>query len=193
MVTAFDRCRAFERQYMAETMLPFLRTFAADGVVRTDKGRLAAHLQVTVGDALVNSRRTGDVVAIECKAEKQPRVNFFLEEWSNKPKLERVSSWDKPGWMHTCESDVLAYLIAPRQVVYTMRMPALRKWFRANAERFRLAEQKRHVQRNRAWGRLVPIAHMSTVPSVRMLQWDVSCPTSPRLVPPPEFAGGGRW
>lgn len=121
--------------------------------VTTDKGRVSATLQSSVGDALLNSK-SGDVVAIEYKVEAENKHgNFFLETWSNKNE-DRA----KLGWMFTLDADYLWYYFFASDELYIIDFQKLKTW--ATGDRFKdFAEkpQSKYTQRNSTFGRCVPI------------------------------------
>jgi hypothetical protein len=133
--------------------------FVFDGrLVRTDKGRLAEHLQRSAGDLLVN---TDDetIASIEVKTEVRKTSRLFLETVSN-----AVSG--RAGWLWTLDADWLFYYFEDTDDLYVVDFQRLRAWARSpsldgNARRiddYHERRQTTHWQPNTTYGRTVPIA-----------------------------------
>jgi hypothetical protein len=129
---------------------PYLKWRAYDGrFVRTSKGRLSLQLQKTVGDVLVNSDHE-TVVCIEVKAEEEHTGNLFLERWSNR-------SRKTPGWLVTLDTDYLWSHFLDKDIVYEIPFLKLRQYMNQHKSEFKLAKQKKYIQKNDTWGYLVSI------------------------------------
>jgi hypothetical protein len=138
---------------------PYLRTISYQGrVVWVSKGKLAAWLQTTCGDALVATSAEGAFVTIELKTERRSTGNLFIETWSNKSRRTL-------GWLWTLQSDLLCCYFLDIDRMYFVDFPALRTWLkqrdpttgRLNGLRFKEVKASAR-QLNDTWGRLVPLA-----------------------------------
>lgn len=143
-----------------EIVIPYLRLRSyKGGLVLTDKGRLARHLQQSVGDVLMNVS-DDSCIAVELKAEKKNKHgNFFLEEWSNRSLFTR-------GWLDKLDSCFLLYHFIESDELYIIPFPKLRWWcfiarnslgFPGRMYDFASKEQQEYDQPNDTWGRCVPI------------------------------------
>ena len=149
-MTAFQDCRAFEAEVAQEYLIPFFRSRAAEGITLIEKGRHAKALQLRFGDLCYNSKASGALFFVECKAERKHTGNLFIETWSNYPK--------RPGWWEHSDADLLAYFFRDRETLYVIDFPALKGWLTdERLEGYREKPQKKHAQRNDSRGRLVPV------------------------------------
>lgn len=177
-MTAFDQTRQVEARGMA-ILTPFLKTRSHDGrLVLTSKGRLARHLQETIGDALFNSDAE-TIWSVEIKVEEEDRHgNFFLETWSNKnlsDKFSHAQRGSNPGWLLKLQADLLFYYFAASDELYIIDLFALKRWaFTVNEDghptidRYREKLQGKRTQLNDTWGRCVPIVDiMKALPGTR--------------------------
>ena len=167
-MSAFDECREVEQRSF-EILKPYFAEATDDGrYVLTDKGRLAAQLQQTIGDVIMQVN--GEVVCVEVKAEESNLYqNFFLEEWSNRSRFN-------PGWLLKLDTDFLFYHFIESNELYVINFLRLKHW--AFVERsirtgmsgrlydFDSKPQGKREQRNDTWGRCVP---------VRILVAEVGC------------------
>ena len=167
-MNAFQKASIVEAESMRRLM-PWLERRAKNGhLVTTAKGRLSKELQTRYGDILLDSEQRG-LTAIECKAEKHQREteNLFLETWSN---LSRFT----PGWMLTLDADVLLYHFLDGyrgERLYAILFDDLRDWAFRQINTYgyigKLWEcparpQAQYDQMNDTWGRLAPIARLTT-------------------------------
>jgi hypothetical protein len=167
-MSPFEQCQQVESRVMGRLLLPLIG-HASDGhFVRTDKGALARHLQLTVGDVLMNSVQ-GDLVALEIKAEVRYTGNLILELWSNRNLSDRRSHAERgmnPGWMVHCRADWLLYYFESNGALYVIDLFALKQWaFGAGDMRGHLFDypervQWKHAQLNETVGRIVPISDL---------------------------------
>lgn len=143
-------------------------------IVRTDKGRISAQLQTTIGDVLFNPDRL-TVMSIEVKAERKSSSNLFLETWSN---AARELTRQRAGWMYTLDADWLFYYFATTDLLCTVDFQKLKQWAfegqRADGSLGRLFDyperlQSRNEQFNRTMGRCVPITVLSA--ELGLKQW----------------------
>jgi hypothetical protein len=160
-VNAFDISRLVEEQGM-DAIVPLLRSLAERGqFTLINKGPLAAILQATVGDVLMN--RNGNVYGLEVKVEQVRTGNFFLETWSNKKFEPR-----KQGWMYTLLADIFWYYFLDADELYSMDFRRLWRWAFEQPSRvigsglgrlfdFPEKPQRKVEQLNQTWGRCVPI------------------------------------
>lgn len=164
-MTAFNSARAVEARALA-VLAPFLKERAHEGqFVLTSKGRLARHLQETVGDALLNTDRE-TIWSVEIKAELRETGNLFLETWSNRNLDSRESHSDRgsnPGWMFKLRCDMLFYYFVEADVLYVIDFFKLKRWFfgwsngAPNFHHWREVGQSKYAQLNDTHGRLVPV------------------------------------
>ncbi len=158
-MNAFTQCSRVEKKSY-KVLIPYAQSVATNGqFVMTSTGRLSRHFQKTFGDVLINNA-SGDIEAIEIKAEKENKYgNFFLETWSNKKR-------DTQGWMHTIKADTLWYYFLDVATLYKINFSGLTRWaFEQRGEHrqkgriwdFEEKEQQEYEQPNDTWGRCVPI------------------------------------
>ena len=144
-------CKVEEASW--KVLKPYLMSWAQDGmVVTTGKGRLSRELQKQYGDVFLNSRRTGQLLAIELKAERIGRETLFLETYSNRPR-------GTVGWMKTLNADWLLYHFLDRNELICIDFQKLKRWFWQDDTytRFRDVKQSGYNQLNETWGKSVPI------------------------------------
>jgi hypothetical protein len=159
-----DACLVEQRGMAA--LLPFLETRAWRGqVIQVAKGHLARHFQRTFGDLLI-ATGPGGVASIEIKVQRRWTGNLFLEVWSNKNLDDRGSHVERgstPGWMITCRADVVGFHFLDADTVYFVPLFRLQQWaFGVGDQTGRIYDfperrQRRYVQRNDSWGRIVPV------------------------------------
>jgi hypothetical protein len=146
--------------------MPYLEE-RTQGLVITTKGFLAKHLQLQIGDVLINDVR-GRVCGVEFKVEESNKYgNFFLETWSNRNLESRQSYADRgnnQGWLYHLKSDFLFYYFLDSDDLYIFDLFTLKRWayghgdVSGNIYRFPEKPQSKHAQLNDTWGRCVPIA-----------------------------------
>ncbi len=166
MVNAFEECRSIEARSF-EILRAWFDTHTDDGrYVLTDKGRLARFVQQTMGDVIL--QRHGAMWCVEVKAEQQKSQNFFLEQWSN---LKPAEGYYTQGWMSKLDSDLLLYHFIDADELWVIAFPRLQQWAyyatswntpggRGRLYDYPLKPQGRHTQKNKTWGRCVPIADL---------------------------------
>jgi hypothetical protein len=162
---AFQRSCLVEQRGMA-TLLPFLETRAWRGqIIQVAKGPLARHFQKSFGDLLI-ATGPGAVATVEVKAERRWTGNLFLELWSNKNLDDRASHIERgstPGWLVTCRADVIGFHFLDVDTALFLPLFRLQQWAFGVDDRaarvfdFPERRQRRYVQRNDTWGRIVPI------------------------------------
>jgi len=152
---AFEEACAIERKGV-RAVSRFLKRAAYDGrFVWLLKGRMARHLQATVGDAIVNTdERT--FWTVEVKTEQRYTGNLFIETWSNRD--------FKRGWLFSLRADLLLYYFLDRDELYILPLPRLQAWASdgdiesARLMQFRLVAQKARKQLNETCGHIVPLS-----------------------------------
>jgi hypothetical protein len=163
VVNAFELGKNVE-QKSRMILEPLLEQTTDGRFVYTDKGRLAVEFQKKYGDVLIQEKKTSAMWSIEVKAEEKSSPNLFLEVWSNG---ERYN----PGWMTTCEADLLFYHFIESDELYISKLPILKKWFHFGKgfkginefqyepgyKRFSMKMQKKYQQKNDTWGICVPV------------------------------------
>lgn len=97
---------------------------------------------------------------VELKTEAtNPRGNFFLETWSNRPSK---SDWcyARTGWMLTCCANWLIYCFLDKSEFYVIDFQKLRRWCfeEGNLYKYESAPQKKNKQQNITHGQLVKIS-----------------------------------
>lgn len=171
-MNAFNQTRMVEASGMAR-LRPFIEEHSNGQFVLIEKGPLAAELQQTIGDVLMNHKARGRLVSIELKSEQQTRPNFFLETWSNRD-LDDAASWEargsNVGWMYKIHATLLFYHFLDEDRLYIIKMFDLARWaFNTPSQSlgaygatrihdFKLKEQGKYAQKNDTWGHCVPIA-----------------------------------
>lgn len=165
-MNAFDETRKIEAAGMP-LVVAWLRQYASDGVVETDKGTLSFELQTTVGDLLFNSKKDGSVIAVEVKIEQASRPNFFIEDWSN-----LSAATPTLGWIHKIKCDYIAYLFLDKMELYLLNRAALFGWlfvkgsenpkgrFIPNHCSLQRVIQGKYNQQNKTCGMLLPISRI---------------------------------
>lgn len=120
-----------------------------------------------LGDLTV-SLPDGRAVTCEVKRDEKAEQtgNLFIETWSNHPV--------KPGWVHTCEAELLVFLLPNRRTVYVMKFAELREHLDeliSCSPRGEVA-QRSAQQRNDTRGVPVPVAAFEQlIPSFK--KWNV--------------------
>jgi hypothetical protein len=126
---------------------------------------LAKHFQRSFGDLLI-ATGPGNVASVEIKAQRRWTGNLFLEVWSNKNLDDRGSHIERgstPGWLITCRADVLGFHFIDADTVLFLPLFRLQQWAFGIEDApgriydFPERQQRRYVQRNDSWGRIVPI------------------------------------
>jgi hypothetical protein len=176
-MNAFEAGRSVEARGLL-VLIPFLQERAHDGrFVLTSKGRLARHLQETVGDALFNSTAES-VWTVEIKVETSSNTgNLFLETWSNR-NLEQMDSHaargSNPGWLPKIQADLLFYYFLDSDELYIIDLFRLKQWAyrhdngHPRIEKYPERRQAKYVQGNDTWGRCVPISDLQRALGPRM-------------------------
>jgi hypothetical protein len=164
-VNAFtDACIVEQRGMSA--LLPYLESRAYRGqVIQVAKGPLARHFQRSFGDLLI-ATGPGAVASVEIKVSRRWTGNLFLEVWSNKNLEDRASHVERgstPGWLITCRADVVGFHFLDVDTVVFLPLFRLQQWAFGCGEQtariydFPERQQRRYVQRNDSWGRIVPV------------------------------------
>src|SRR6185312_437689 len=163
-MNAFHDACLVERRGMAR-LLPYLESRAHRGqVIQVSKGPLARHFQRSFGDLLI-ATGPGNVASVEIKTCRRWTGNLFLEVWSNKNLDDRASHIERgstPGWLITCRADVIGFHFLDTDTVLFLPLFRLQQWaFGAGDGSGRIYDfverrQRRYVQRNDSWGRIVP-------------------------------------
>ena len=164
-MNAFQQACVIEERGFA-SLLPYLEQRAWRGqVILVAKGPLARTFQKAFGDLLVATGQ-GNVVSVEVKAQRRWTGNLFLEVWSNKNLDDRASHTERgstPGWLITCRADVVGFHFLDLDAVYFLPLFRLQQWAFGTGENqgriydFREVHQRRFVQSNDSWGRIVPM------------------------------------
>jgi len=159
-----DAC--FVEQHGLSSLLPYLESRAWRGqVIQVCKGPLARHFQRTFGDLLI-ATGPGGVASVEIKVQRRWTGNLFLETWSNRNLGDRGSHVERgstPGWMITCRADVVGFHFLDADTVLFLPLFRLQQWaFGAGEQLGRIYDfpercQRRYVQPNDSWGRIVPV------------------------------------
>lgn len=149
-------------------LLPYLEQ-RSRGMVLTNKGTLARHLQLIAGDALLNTHDE-KLWAVELKIEQRHTGNLFLESWSNRNLENKASHAERgcnPGWMVHCRADLLLYYFLNTDDLYSIDLFALKRWaFGSGSEsghlyQYRERPQSAYQQPNDTHGRLVPLGDLA--------------------------------
>lgn len=157
-LNSFEQGLLLEAKAMQE-VLPFIGEISQGGrFIVTEKGLLSKELQEFAGDIMWNSKRNGDLMCAELKADftNLEKRNLFLETWSNRSRFN-------PGWMYKLECDLLLYYFYATKDLYVISMPKLKAWaFGSGFKPGRIYKhdekfQRRFVQKNDTWGRCVPV------------------------------------
>jgi hypothetical protein len=96
----------------------------------------------------------------EMKAEERHTGNLFIETWSNR-------SERNPGWLYTCRAEYLFYVFTDKGLVYRLAFGSFFHWLvghetgsqHPRLDRYPELPQRKCVQLNDTWGRLVPVEH----------------------------------
>lgn len=104
----------------------------------------------------------GKTHIVEVKTEVNGSKNFFIETWSRKNGPPTVR-----GWLFKMRDvDFLYYLFLERKVLYKMSGKALFQWLdplgQKRYRRYREVPQKKYIQENDTYGRLVPIVEVKS-------------------------------
>jgi hypothetical protein len=167
-MSGFTKAQAVEARGL-RILLPFLEEQSHEGrYVLTSKGRLAKHLQETVGDALFNSD-VETIHSVEFKIEEKHTGNLFIETWSNRnfdDKRDHAEYGPNPGWAHKLKADLLFYYFLDNDALYIINLFRLQQWafghhdVPGNIYRYREVPQGKYAQRNDTHGRLVPVVDL---------------------------------
>ena len=113
------------------------------------------HQQKTIGDLMCHFKNLGET-SVEVKIESRFTGNLFIETWSNR-------EWGTPGWLHTCQADLLVYYFLDEDRLVTCGMSALRHWCIGKADphidQYPVKQVKQN-QRNDTVGTIVPICDL---------------------------------
>lgn len=136
-------------------IVPYLRRLAVRGEIIPTQNFM--WLQKMFGDWVV--RHSSGARTVEVKAEMKWTGNLFLEEWSNRSKFT-------PGWMYTCQADVLAYYFVEEKKLCLCPMPSLKAWaFIGDGGGLMFThparQQAKYDQQNDTWGRIVPVSALA--------------------------------
>ncbi len=134
-----------------DILLPFFNHFSVSPPqLITDKDQ-----QKTIGDLLCHFPKLGET-SVELKIEQRFTGNLFIETWSNR-------EFGSPGWLYTCNADILAYYFLDCDRLIICNVRALRHWCvgkeSPNIDHYR-ERQVRKAQRIDTVGCAVPIAHL---------------------------------
>jgi hypothetical protein len=151
--------RAIERDGK-KLIWPLLEQWAGltGHVLDTDHALRPKPFQKLLGDAIV-VRPTRRWFTVEFKVETTYSRNCFAEWYSDLRPEEGVT---KPGWLQTCEADVLLWVFLDKRVCYEQSLPGLRAWASGAGRLTKRYEDKvcgrylRGEQENRTVGYLVP-------------------------------------
>lgn len=161
-MNAFDQASEIELKGNYD-LKHWLENVSDGHYVITAKGRLAKHIQETVGDVIFNDK-SGEMWTAEAKIEEEDKYNnFFLETWSNLPTDFDNIDRKNPGWLIKLKADILMYYFIKDKILYLIDFRKLCLWaFIPNAGKgriydFPLKEQKKYNQKNKTWGHCVPI------------------------------------
>jgi len=151
-MNAFDKASEVEKRGTLAVMELIKAQFPRWRVARTweatERGKA---LQTQFGDLFIWTEKEILQVA-ELKIEQVNRHgNAFLETWSNFLK--------KPGWMFSCNCDLLIYHFLDHKETFIFEMPKLKEWFHGSGyRRFDQKCQQAYDQKNDTRGVCVPFA-----------------------------------
>lgn len=152
-MTEYERSCEVEASGL-KLLVPHLKNCCFDGeLILFDAGPSKVSLQ-SVGDAVMRSKWSGQVLTLEFKFERAEHFgNFFLETWSNRARF-------KPGWFLMCQADILVYQFNSEQLAFLMKLHELRAWAYQGDLLYGYPEkrQSKYSQRNDTWGRPIPIS-----------------------------------
>lgn len=138
--------------------MPGILTFLQRWSQRVESTDADQFLQAIWGDFTVYLH--GLPYGVELKVENDNRWgNFFFETWSNR-------EWFTLGWLYKLQADVLLYHFLNQRTVYSLRVPALKRWAfgigdgQGNIYKYPERKQSKYNQKNDTWGRCVPIAEL---------------------------------
>jgi hypothetical protein len=201
-MNAFSDACLVEQRGMA-TLLPYLESRAWRGqVIQVSKGPLAQHFQRAFGDLLI-ATGPGDVATVEIKTQRRWTGRLFLETWSNRNMENRASHVERgstPGWLLTCRADVIGWHFLDADTVLFLPLFRLQRWaFGAGEQPGRLYDfpercQRRYVQPNDSWGRIVPVDVLAGevgAEQASLRQYDLF-PQAPRHFARDRMPGGHR-
>ncbi len=159
-----DACLVEQRGMAA--LLPFLESRAWRGqLIHVAKGPLARTFQRSFGDLLI-ATGPGGVASIEIKVQRRWTGRLFLEVWSNKnldSQASHVERGSTPGWLITCRADVVGFHFLDADTALFLPLFRLQQWAFGTGDQggriydFPERRQRRYVQRNDSWGRIVPV------------------------------------
>jgi hypothetical protein len=138
-------------------LIPLMEKLAFDGcfISTSNLQESAKEAQKILGDYIINIDEN-KAVSIEIKTEPENKYgNLFLEMWSNLSKTT-------PGWLVTCNADVLWYFFQKERELYQIDMKELKDWaFKRQCvfkypEKFKM--QRKYRQKNDTWGYCFPIS-----------------------------------
>lgn len=173
-MNGFDQARTVEAEAMFR-LRPYLREQSDGQFVLIEKSPLAPVLQETIGDVMLNHRKTGRLVSVEVKAERKFTGNLFLEAWSNLNANDE-GSWEargsNPGWLLKLHPTLLFYYFLDVDRLFIFRAHRLFRWAFCQPSKsgavaatrihdFRRVVQQRYEQRNDTHGHIVDLATLA--------------------------------
>lgn len=177
-MNAFARTRTVEARGIA-VLEPYLKETAYDGrFVMLNRGAMARSLQLSAGDAIMNSD-ADRFWTLEIKVEEENRHgNLFLETFSNKNLNDRVKHANhgtNVGWMLHSRADLLLYYFLSSDDLYVLDLFPLQQWAFGHRDAdgniwtsgFRERPQSKYEQLNDTWGVCVPIGQIPACARVR--------------------------
>lgn len=182
-MNVFDKASQIE-EIATKHILPWLAVNGAKVLETKDSEFLQRHW----GD-WVQCTQNGIYRSIELKAEESNKHgNFFFETWSN-----RESPFWTVGWLYSCKADYLFYYFVKEQVLYVISFAHLREWAfgtgndgqQGNIYQYRERPQLKYNQKNKTWGRCVPIQDLMPYKWVYAYQYSGDF-TFKRLLPTAE-------
>ena len=106
------------------------------------------------------------MASVEIKAQRRWVGKLFLEVWNNKNLDDRgwhIERGSTPGWLITCRAAVLGFHFIDADTVLFLPLFRLQQLVFGIGDApgrsydFPERQQRRYVQRNDSWGRVVPI------------------------------------
>jgi hypothetical protein len=163
-MNAFDQANEIELQGNYD-LKHWLENVSDGKYIITSKGRLAKHIQETLGDFIFNDKEE-NVWTAEAKTEEENKYeNFFLETWSNLPTDFDNIDRKNPGWMIKLMADILMYYFKKNKTLYLIDFRRLCLWafipnekHKCRIHDFPLKEQTKYNQKNKTFGHCVPIS-----------------------------------
>jgi len=175
-MNAFSNASMVEAQ--SRVILKQFLQDSCEGLVFTDKGKLAKLLQEIAGDVLVN--KNGSLYSIELKAEQSNLYgNLFIETWSNRNlenAIEHATIGSNPGWIYKSRADFLFYHFINTKELYVINFFRLKQWCFYDYNLFKYPEkvQKKYTQKNDTWGVCVPIEDIMSILGKNIQKIDLS-------------------